>query len=175
MVDLSESAALDPLTDLWNRRVFSDRLDEEFTRHARYGSPLALLMIDIDHFKAVNDRFGHPTGDTVLAATADVLRDALRATDLPARYGGDEFAVILPQTGKTEAFAVAEKLRMLVEAAMVPANASADGSGVDVRVSIGVAAAGDGMSEPIELLEAADGALYRAKQSGRNQVRLAPG
>jgi diguanylate cyclase (GGDEF)-like protein len=174
--DLEVSATLDPLTGLWNRRVFSERLDEEFARHARYGGQLALLMLDLDGFKSVNDRFGHVTGDAVLVAVADIVRATLRATDLPARYGGDEYAIILPEIGKTEAFAVAEKLRILVEETAVHARGGAgEGRAVPVRVSIGVAAAGGQTSEPIHLLEAADRALYRAKEGGRNQVRLAPG
>jgi diguanylate cyclase (GGDEF)-like protein len=174
--DLEASAALDLLTGLWNRRIFSERLDEEFARHARYGGPLALLMLDVDGFKRVNDRYGHVTGDAVLLAVADVVRATLRATDLPARYGGDEYAIILPLTAKTEAFAVAEKVRERVEDAIVPIVDSQGGGGeVAVRVSIGVAAAGAATTEPIHLLEAADRALYHAKENGRNQVRIAAG
>lgn len=176
MEELEESATLDPLTGLWNRRIFSERLDEEFARHARYGGPLALLMLDLDGFKRVNDRYGHVTGDAVLVAVADVVRETLRATDLPARYGGDEYAVILPLTAKTEAFAVAEKVRERVEAASVPVFDSSGAVGeVAVRVSIGVAAAGAATAEPVHLLEAADRALYHAKENGRNQVRIAAG
>jgi diguanylate cyclase (GGDEF)-like protein len=174
--DMEESATLDPLTGLWNRRVFSERLTDEFARHARYGGTLSLLMLDIDAFKNVNDRFGHLTGDVVLVAVADIVRSALRGTDLPARYGGDEFAVILPETGKTDAFAVAEKVRSLVEETLVPVHGSETGrDDVEVRVSIGVSALGVATTEPVHLVEAADRALYRAKDGGRNQVRLAPG
>jgi diguanylate cyclase (GGDEF)-like protein len=173
--NLEESATLDPLTGLWNRRVFAERLDDEYARHERYGGQLALLMIDIDGFKGVNDMYGHVAGDAVLVAVAEVMRVTLRATDLPARYGGDEFAVVLPSTAKTEAFAVAEKLRLLLEEAVVPIHSIAHGDrGVAVRASIGVAAASASIQEPVQLLEAADRALYRAKANGRNQVRLAP-
>jgi diguanylate cyclase (GGDEF)-like protein len=174
--DLEVSASLDPLTGLWNRRVFAQRLDEEYARHRRYGGSLALLMLDIDRFKSVNDRFGHATGDAVLACVAETLRASLRTADIPVRYGGDEFAVLLPNTGKTEAFAVAEKLRLEIEEAVVDAKGAAgEEASVEMRVSIGVAAASGGVASPQSLFEAADRALYRAKESGRNQVRLAPG
>ena len=172
---LEESATLDPLTGLWNRRVFAERLDEEFARTARYGGHLAMLMVDLDGFKGVNDRHGHLVGDAVLVAVADVMRVTLRTTDLPVRYGGDEFALLLPQTGKTEAFAVAEKLRLLLEEAAIPVDGGVGGRRtVGIRASIGVAAASPSITEPVQLVEAADKALYRAKGNGRNQVRLAP-
>lgn len=172
---LEESATMDALTCLWNRRAFSDRLRDELARHARYGTPVSLLMMDVDGFKAVNDRLGHLAGDAVLAAVAEVLRSTLRVTDLPSRYGGDEFAIILPATGKTDAFAVAEKLRAAIDAAPVGIQLGDGVEQVRVRVSVGVAAAGRQASDPVALLEAADRALYRAKESGRNQVRIAPG
>jgi diguanylate cyclase (GGDEF)-like protein len=173
--DLEESAMLDPLTGLANRREFAHRLGEECSRLARYGGPLALIMVDIDNFKQINDRFGHPTGDAVLLEVADVLRATLRATDLAVRYGGDEFAVVLPQTSKTEAFAVAEKLRLVMETTAFAHLSAGGGASVEVLISVGVAAAGGPVPSPDDLLEAADRALYRAKQNGRNQVRLAPG
>jgi diguanylate cyclase (GGDEF)-like protein len=170
---LEESATLDPLTELSNRRGFSERLADELARHVRYGAPLSLLMLDIDHFKSVNDQHGHVAGDEVLRGAADVLRENLRASDLPSRYGGDEFAILLPGVGKTDAFAVAEKLRLAVSGRRF--GLGRNGDEADVRCSIGVASAGIGPSGPMELVEAADKALYQAKESGRDQVRLAPG
>jgi len=174
VAQLQESATLDALTGLWNRRMLSDRLRDECARHDRYGGPLCLLMLDLDGFKSVNDDHGHLCGDAVLAAVADLLRLTLRATDLPCRYGGDEFAIILPATAKTDAFAVAEKVRGEVAHLLVDAQRGGCAREIAVRVSIGVAAAGVG-TQPLELLEAADRALYQAKAMGRNQVRLAPG
>lgn len=174
MAQLQESATLDHLTGLWNRRVFSDRLKDECARHARYGAPLCLLMLDLDGFKSVNDGYGHPSGDTVLIAVADLLRETLRTTDLPCRYGGDEFAVILPATAKTDAFAVAEKVRAAVASLSVEVTPHGSPQRLTVRISIGVASARSA-TQPLDLLEAADQALYKAKAMGRNQVRLAPG
>lgn len=170
---LAESSTLDSLTSLWNRRVFSERLNEEIARHVRYGTPVSLLMLDLDGFKGINDAHGHLAGDAVLSSVSEVLRGSLRTTDLPARYGGDEFAVILPGVHKTDAFAVAEKLRAAIDAVRV--EVAGNGHLGEVRVSIGVAAAAKGMSDPLELVEAADRALYAAKGAGKDQVRLAPG
>ena len=175
LADLEETALADPLTGLGNRRAFAQRLGEECARHVRYGGPLSLLMLDLDQFKNVNDRFGHPAGDSVLRNVADVMRASLRATDLAVRYGGDEFAIVLPQTGKTEAFAVAEKLRLDMEDLIPPRYDEDPGSAVlGVHVSVGVASVGGPASSPDDLIEAADRAMYRAKQNGGNQVRLAP-
>jgi diguanylate cyclase (GGDEF)-like protein len=174
MRHLKESATLDALTGLWNRRAFSDRLMDECARHTRYGGSLCLLMLDLDGFKTINDSNGHVCGDTVLVAVADLLRLALRATDLPCRYGGDEFSVILPATSKTDAFAVAEKVRLAIAGLLIDATPDGCARQLSVRVSIGVASAAPG-AQPLDLLEAADRALYQAKAMGRNQVRLAPG
>jgi diguanylate cyclase (GGDEF)-like protein len=172
---LEESATLDALTALWNRRVFSERLAEEVSRHSRYGAPVSLLMLDLDGFKDVNDQHGHVAGDTVLRAVADVLRASLRTSDLPSRYGGDEFAIILPGVGKTDAFAVGEKLRTAIADMRMVLPRNGGEAELPVRASIGVAAAVRGQADPIQLVEAADGALYQAKHSGKDQVRLAPG
>ncbi len=172
---LRESATLDPLTGLWNRRVFAERLESEVARFLRYGTPATLLMIDIDGFKAVNDRYGHVTGDAVLSATAGVMKDVLRETDITARYGGDEFALILPGVGKTAGFAVAEKLREAVADRKIPVSGSEHDGEVSVTISVGLASTGPDITCPEGLLEAADRALYRAKGQGRDQVRIAPG
>ncbi len=173
--ELTETAAIDPLTGLWNRRAFDERLKEEIMRSARYSQEVALLMIDLDGFKRVNDRYGHVAGDRVLKTVAEALRSNLRATDVPTRYGGDEFAVILPGIGKTEAFVVAEKLRAVVRERPIELESEGRLDELGVTASIGVASAWQGISEPIALLEAADQALYQAKQAGRDQVRIAAG
>lgn len=172
---LEESATTDALTGLGNRHVLTQRMSEEFARYARYGGQASLLMLDIDHFKGINDRYGHVVGDAVLEFVAATIRGTLRGTDVPIRYGGDEFAIILPQTGKTEAFAVAEKLRLALMNSQVPGASVDSDADVRVHVSVGVAASGDRIGSPMELMQAADKALYQAKENGRNQVRLAPG
>ncbi len=170
---LTESATLDSLTGLWNRHVFSERLESEVARVARYRTPLTLLMIDLDAFKEVNDTHGHTTGDAVLVEVARLMREAVRETDVPARYGGDEFALILPGIEKTAGYAVAEKLRSIVASARIPVADGLSGGTVSINVSIGLASA-TAATTPVELLEAADRALYRAKAHGRDQVRIAP-
>ncbi|MDP2183634.1 MAG: diguanylate cyclase [Actinomycetota bacterium] len=167
--ELEESATVDPLTGLWNRRVFDKRLAEEVARTERYGTPVSLLVLDIDAFKAVNDGSGHTVGDEVLCGVGRLITELVRETDIPIRYGGDEFAIILPGIGKTEAYVVGEKLCEAVS------KLSFVGDTVKVTVSIGVAAASGHVTKPLTLLEAADSAMYTAKRSGRNQVRLAAG
>ncbi len=171
---LERSATLDSLTGLWNRRVFSERLEAEVARNARYGTDVTLLMIDLDAFKEVNDGYGHTVGDAVLGEVARIMRDTVRETDVPARYGGDEFALILPGIGKTAGYAVAEKLRALIAAAAVPTDGARGGDTVSTTVSVGLASAGGSTTSASSLVEAADRALYRAKAHGRDQVRIAP-
>ena len=173
IAELSEYATVDPLTGLWNRRVFMDRLSEEMSRFTRYGSPLSLLMVDLDGFKQLNDTQGHASGDDALRAIGRLVTSQFRVADIAARYGGDEFAVILPGTNKTEAFAAAEKLRVSIES--LGLRSGADRRGPLVTASIGVAAAGPLAPDATRLLEVADRALYRAKGSGRDSVVLAPG
>lgn len=163
---LEELSTRDGLTGALNHREFQRRLAEEIARARRYGSPLSLLVLDLDHFKAVNDTHGHRAGDEVLRAVCDGVREVLRPSDFLARYGGEEFAVVLPNTAKADALVLAERLRAVIEAASV----DADGEAIAVTVSIGVAQYGIDGDGPGSLVEAADTAMYEAKQGGRNRV-----
>ncbi len=159
-------ARTDSLTGLANRRHFMEVAEQELSRTLRYGGELSALMLDIDHFKSVNDTYGHHTGDLVIRKLGDICRATLRDVDCVGRIGGEEFAVILPQTGATQAAEAAERLRMAVTTARVPLE-----KGLPLRfsVSIGVAT----LREPCNLdtlLGSADSALYTAKNSGRNRV-----
>lgn len=174
---LEQMATRDALTGLFNRRVFDERMSEEVARSARYGSGLALLMIDVDRFKGINDKFGHTAGDEVLYAVGQILTSEVRETDIAVRYGGDEFAVILPGIDKTAAYAVAEKLRSAISSLtfdMALDESSTDRELLRVTVSCGVAAVNGTPADPLAILEAADAALYHAKQSGRDRVMIAP-
>ena len=163
-----EQARTDPLSGLFNRREFQHRLDTEIERARRYGRPLSLLMLDIDHFKAVNDTYGHPAGDEVLRTLAGLIRHVLRPVDQPARYGGEEFAVILPETPVAETCVLAERLRSAIAAAPF---ALGTGAMLCVTVSIGVAGCPEDADAGSALVAAADRALYAAKSAGRNCVR----
>ena len=165
---MSEQAARDMLTNLYNRRTFEQRLQEETLRAQRYGKPYSLLMLDIDHFKAINDSYGHPVGDTVLRILAGMLKNEVRDIDTVARYGGEEFVIILPETEGMEAGLLAERIRL--EIAERPFRIR-DGLEVPVTVSIGVACFPRCADSPQLLVERADQALYMAKQSGRNRVQ----
>jgi diguanylate cyclase (GGDEF)-like protein len=163
----------DSLTGLGNRRRFDLALQAECAHSARHGTPLALVMIDVDHFKRYNDLYGHPAGDECLRQVGAAVKSARgRAGDVAARYGGEEIAVLLPQTDLGGAFAAAERLRLAVEATGVVHAGSPFGQ---VTVSIGVAsfAPSDDPAAPDRLLRSADRALYQAKAAGRNQVWLA--
>ncbi|WP_281750797.1 diguanylate cyclase [Thermodesulfomicrobium sp. WS] len=168
---LEELAATDQLTGLANRRHFFERLHAEVARARRFGSPLCVAMVDVDHFKRVNDTYGHAVGDTVLATVAAVLRESVRAMDVVARVGGEEFAVILPETEMVAATGVLERIRQTVGARPM---AGAQGQSFGVTVSCGVAQRQSGASGE-ELLSRADDALYAAKAAGRNQVQVATG
>jgi diguanylate cyclase (GGDEF)-like protein len=162
---MSELAQMDELTRTLNRRAIMERLREEIDRAHRYGAPLTVMMIDIDHFKQVNDRFGHPEGDHVLRDVAELLRTSIRVSDQIGRYGGEEFLVLLPETTVPAAADLAERLRRtIIDATFVL------GEFVQHRVTIsaGLAALTD-TSETIDrLLMHADNALYTAKADGRN-------
>ena len=172
--DLAASASTDPVTGLRNRSALSDRMDEEVSRHRRYGTPVSLLMLDLDSFKRVNDVYGHLVGDDLLATVGQLLSENLRASDFAARFGGDEFAIVLPGTSKTEAYAVAEKIRTAVASVRIQPRDLDEDEPIGTTVSIGVAAAAEEIENGVALLDAADRALYGAKEGGRDQVRLAP-
>ena len=169
---LAEMASTDPLTGLANRRRFDAALDEEWRRAKRDGSPVSLLLLDVDRFKAYNDRYGHQRGDDCLRAVASAVRSAiLRPGDLIARYGGEEFVVLLPSTDEFGAVLVAERVRAAVEDLRLPHDGSVDCGSV-VTASIGCAAGepADGGQEGADLLARADARLYEAKRRGRNRV-----
>ena len=165
---VSVLANRDGLTELFNRRFFDERLLEEVKRAERSGAALSLLLLDLDHFKRINDGYGHPVGDAVLIRVADVIRGASRLSDVPGRYGGEEFAIVLPETPLDRAGEVAERLRADVEA--LDFSGVVDGS-LRISVSIGVAEWQPGLV-PSALLRRADVALYDAKSNGRNRVVL---
>lgn len=163
--ELHRLATTDALTGLWNRRAFLDRLGSDIARSLRYGRPMTLAMVDLDHFKRINDRYGHAVGDDVLVAFADVCRTALRDADVVGRLGGEEFAVLLPETAIRRATATAERLREAVAALSVPAGDEQ----VHPTASIGLAQLGPG-DDASRLMARADHALYAAKEQGRNRV-----
>jgi diguanylate cyclase (GGDEF)-like protein len=164
---LIERANTDSLTDLYNHRYFQERLGREISRAERYGHVLSVLMLDIDHFKAFNDRHGHPNGDRAIREIATILKAEVRDIDVVARYGGEEFAVVLPETGMQEAFAAAERLRVAVQRHCFYGK---DGETVPMTISLGAAQYPIHSAEREGLIMAADMALYRAKSTGRNMT-----
>jgi diguanylate cyclase (GGDEF)-like protein len=164
---LRELSTRDGLTGLVNYREFHRQVTEEVARYTRYGRPFSLLMLDIDHFKDVNDTRGHLAGDEALRAVAALIQATVRPTDLVARYGGEEFVVVLPETTGSGAWALAERLRRRIadQAISVPAN-----DPLSLTVSVGVAAFPEDADSLQKLLNAADQALYAAKSGGRNRA-----
>ena len=160
-------ATTDALTGLLNRRTILERGDEAYAQALRQGYPMSVIMADIDHFKRVNDRHGHPVGDRVLAAEAGALHGGLRRYDLLGRYGGEEFLAILPGCAAGEVAAVAERMRKAVEGREV----ELDGGSIWVTASFGAVSSGpDDLPHIANLIQLADDALYRAKERGRNRV-----
>jgi diguanylate cyclase (GGDEF)-like protein len=158
-------ATTDPLTGLSNRRALLGALQIEIALARRHGSPLSFCLMDVDHFKSVNDTHGHAAGDQVLAAIGGLLRRGLRTPDVPARWGGEEFVVVLRQTDGTGALVAAERIRKAVESLVIDSN----GKRIPVTVSIGVAEFS--VEDSAEtLIDRADNAMYRAKTAGRNRV-----
>ena len=164
--DLLQQATHDPLTGVFNRRQLEDVLRKEVVRAERHARPLSVAMMDADHFKAINDTYGHQTGDEVLRAISDRCRKSLRSHDVFGRYGGEEFVIVFPETNLEEAGAVAERLRVAVAENPIQVGDNALG----VTVSIGLAAYAPGQDVD-KLFQRADSALYTAKQDGRNLVR----
>ncbi len=162
----------DEKTQLFNYRHFMERLAEEFKRARRYGNHLTLLMLDIDHFKSVNDGYGHPAGDRVLKEFGQIMTRSARETDLIARYGGEEFTILLPQTTAAQGQRLGDRIRRSSEAQRF-----ADDEGrpvIRITVSVGVATfpINDRILAPEDLVKAADEALYRAKEAGRNRTEV---
>jgi diguanylate cyclase (GGDEF)-like protein len=168
--ELEQLSITDGLTQVFNRRFFMERIRQEVKRVHRYGSSVSLLMIDIDHFKKVNDTYGHLAGDAVLAGIAGVIRRKLRETDVLARYGGEEFVLLTTPMDGNGAAALAERLRALVE----ESEFSFEGKRIRVTISVGVSSWDPSMEENFDdLVRLADDALYGAKEEGRNRVRCA--
>jgi len=156
----------DALTGLWNRRLFDRRIEEEVERAKRYRTPLSLLILDLDRFKNVNDTYGHVNGDVVLRIISGIVRDAFRASDVVCRYGGEEIAIIAPNTPLAEAEKLAERARERIAQTVIPL----DGDPYRITASIGIAEL-RAQSDASNLLLWADGALYAAKRAGRNRTR----
>lgn len=165
---LQELALRDGLTGLLNRRYWEQCVEREFARHMRYETPVSLVMFDIDHFKAVNDTYGHQTGDEVIREVARVTRSMARETDYAGRYGGEEFVVLLPDTDLNGARQFAERLRLAISKLRV----DHEGKPLQFTVSLGAACLDNRMSTHTELIERADKALYQSKENGRNQTTV---
>jgi diguanylate cyclase (GGDEF)-like protein len=163
---LEELSITDSLTQVYNRRYFMKRFYEEFNRAVHFDLELSFLMIDVDHFKKINDTYGHMTGDVILADIAQVLKDNIREIDFVARFGGEEFSIILPETTKGDAISTAKRIVKGVADNVF----RAFDERINVTVSIGVATYPENSSYQDMLIEVADKALYKAKDSGRNQV-----
>jgi len=162
----------DPLIGIYNRRYLDRRLEEEVARARRYGHPLSMLMLDVDHFKRINDEHGHQAGDGVLRFLGELIMGAVRGPDVVARYGGEELVVISPEIARERALALAERLRTHIEAhEFVVTSESASRTAIPFTVSIGVATLDSGIPDALALVRCADDALYAAKSAGRNRVR----
>jgi diguanylate cyclase (GGDEF)-like protein len=166
-----ELTTVDALTELFNYRHFRNKLSEELRRADRYRQRFSLLMLDLDHFKKVNDAHGHQTGNIVLRELSNVIKQCVRDVDIVARYGGEEFVIILPQTGDQDALVIAERIRSSIEKAYF--SNSQGQRDIQITTSIGIASYPNGVRTMNQLLEKADQALYKAKSGGRNRVEMA--
>ncbi|MCJ7792059.1 MAG: diguanylate cyclase [Dehalococcoidia bacterium] len=162
---LEQKSRIDGLTGLFNRRHFEERLNEEVSRHSRYGNMFSIFMIDLDNFKAYNDTYGHPAGDILLGQIGKIIKSSVRNVDHAFRYGGDEFVVILPQTARDDAYVVAERVRGQIAVEM-------EKKAITVTCSIGLASYPTDGAVANELVDAADNALYHAKRTGGNRIIL---
>ena len=165
--ELEYLARFDPVTGAANRRYFAEMVEAEMTRSSRYGKPLSILMMDIDYFKEVNDAYGHQAGDIVLQALHKTCKIVLREVDTVGRWGGDEFAILLPETPPVIAAQVAERLRGAIESTVVPLEMR---SPLHFSVSIGCASCITKDDNMDTILNLADKALYDAKRTGRNRI-----
>jgi diguanylate cyclase (GGDEF)-like protein len=168
---VAAQAVTDPLTGLRNRRYLADALQREVSRSVRFGHPISLIILDVDDFKKINDYYGHVQGDIVLERVADVVREAIRLVDVAARYGGDELAIILVETGREGASILGERLGERMRETRVPLR---ERGSMGVTLSVGVATIPDSAQDLDSLVDAADRALLRAKRAGKNQIRNAP-
>jgi diguanylate cyclase (GGDEF)-like protein len=170
---LVAQSRIDTKTGLLNASTWENEATLELSRAVRTRTPLSIALLDIDHFKVVNDTYGHLVGDKVLREISDVLRSHLRGYDVPGRFGGEEFVLLLPQAREVEAIAVAERLRAHIAAMSIPVD-DADPSGpcVTLTISVGVASLDGVRRELPDMLAAADAALYYAKETGRNKTHV---
>jgi diguanylate cyclase (GGDEF)-like protein len=166
--EIHRLAITDGLTGIANRRAFEDAIGAEVRRARRHGRALSLLMFDLDHFKKVNDSYGHMAGDVVLTKVASIVRSRIRKDDVLARYGGEEFVLLLPETPRAVAAQLAEDIR----AAIASSEIAFEGQVIPVTVSMGVAELQRTFGTPEELVKAADARLYEAKRDGRNRVAV---
>jgi len=170
LASAQHDALHDPLTGLPNRSLLRDRLEQALRRSQRRRTKVALLFLDLDGFKGVNDKHGHLCGSRALVEAAAVIRGSARETDVVARFGGDEFALILPDTGSEGAFAVGERIRERIAAHDFLAS---DGLNIRLTASVGVATLPDAAASAEELVQAADKAMYLVKESGKNGIQIA--
>ncbi len=169
--DLEQETLTDPLTGVYNRRFMEQRLTEEISKARRYCFQLSILLFDLDHFKQVNDEYGHQAGDRMLVEICELVTDQLRDSDLLARYGGEEFLVIAPNTSPSEAALLAERLRTRVELKVfLKGDEALSGSGLRTTISIGMASFDDDSATAETLIGEADRNLYQAKDEGRNRA-----
>lgn len=176
---LEELVLTDSLTQCYNRRYLTQHLNHEVLTNLQYKTPFSLMLLDIDHFKAINDHYGHVIGDEVLVRTAEAVRGSVRSTDILTRYGGEEFMIYLPHTEHDLAIEIAERVRQAVESNRMAVNH--ENGSVSITISIGILSIEDfayehvpedGEGYLIQLFDAVDKALYQAKQKGRNRVEF---